>query len=99
MFTETLSMISQLEHTKRNEACDGLNRYYLTALGISRFIRIAFWMAYKDKIRVFWFLLSCDIVHTILMMFFVRSYHLIRKELDSQPVLAFSTKTYDNKSW
>ena len=95
MFIETLSFVAQLEHTKANEAVDGLNKGYLTCLGISRFIRIAFWMAYKSKIYAFWFLLLCDIIHTILLCVFWRNYLVLQKSLNSRPILAFHEKRSD----
>ena len=74
MFIETLSLVAQLEHTKQNKAAEGLNNYYLMTLGVARFTRIAFWISYKAKVWAFWFLLVCDIVHTVLLLLFYRNY-------------------------
>lgn len=43
MFTEALSLISQLAHMQTLMAVEGLNTGYLIVLGLSRFSRIFFW--------------------------------------------------------
>ena len=43
MFVEALSLVSQLQHMKTSMAVEGINTWYLIAVGVSRFSRIFFW--------------------------------------------------------
>ena len=92
MFIELASLIAQLFHTRLSEACDGLNNKYLIALGASRFIRLGFWWAYRDKMQTFWFLLLCDIIHSIFMGAFLHQYTKTAKANTMDSVLSFSSK-------
>ena len=73
MFTEALSLVSQLEHMRKSMAVEGLNQYYLVALFISRSTRIFFWYSMAGKLSTFWYLILADVVHSVMVIgFFYR---------------------------
>ena len=70
LFLEALSLVSQLWHMKTSMAVEGINTWYLIAVGISRFSRIFFWQSMGGKLKQFWYLIAADVVHTILTVGF-----------------------------
>ena len=65
MFTEALSLITQLVHMKKSESLEGLNSSYLAILGVSRLTRIAFWYNMSSKAQSFWYLITADVIHSL----------------------------------
>lgn len=92
MYTEALSLASQLYHMHIGHQLDGLNSYYLAALGVSRLTRIGFWVSMSTRISTFWFLIAADTIHTLMVFGFALMYFTIRKETKDSSVLSFSTK-------
>ena len=70
MFTEALSLVSQLYHMHIGNALEGLNSKYLIALGVSRLTRIGFWVTMSTRLMTFWFLISADAIHTLMVVAF-----------------------------
>ena len=70
LFVEALSLVSQLWHMKTSMAVEGINTWYLIAVGISRFSRIFFWQSMGGKLKQFWYLIAADVVHSILTVGF-----------------------------
>ena len=97
MFTEALSLVSQLYHMHIGNALEGLNSQYLAALGVSRLTRIGFWVSMSNRIWTFWFLIAADSIHTLMVVGFALSYFMIRKKTSGSSVLAFSGKEADSK--
>ena len=77
MFTEALSLVSQLWHMKTSMAVEGINTWYLLAVGISRLSRIYFWYSMSSKLKQFWYLIAADALHTFLTIGFAYQYKLI----------------------
>ena len=74
MFTEALSLVSQLYHMHIGNALEGLNSKYLMALGLSRLIRIGFWVTMSSRLMTFWFLIAADSIHTVMVVAFAVIY-------------------------
>ena len=63
----------------------------MTALTISRFTRIGFWISMsKRKYSQFWYLILMDVLHTVFAIGFFFFYKYLAKSKSS--VLAFSTQ-------
>lgn len=92
MYTEALSLVSQLYHMHIGHQLDGLNSYYLAALGVSRLTRIGFWISMSSRLSTFWFLIAADSIHTMLVIGFGLMYYTIRRETKGESVLSFSAK-------
>ena len=99
MSTEAFSFVSQLMHMHKAREVDGLNTQYLTALTISRFTRIGFWVSMsKKKYSQFWFLILMDVLHTVMALCFFFFYKHISKSASKSSVLAFSTQDAPSRS-
>ena len=92
MFTEALSLVSQLYHMHIGNALEGLNSKYLIALGVSRLTRIGFWVTMSTRLMTFWFLISADAIHTLMVVAFGVIYWQLRKKNKESSVLSFSGK-------
>lgn len=79
MFTEALSLVSQLEHMRTSMAVEGLNQAYLTALFVSRLTRIFFWWSMAGKITTFWYLILADVVHSVMVLGFFYRFRAMNK--------------------
>ena len=77
MFTEALSLVSQLQHMQKTNTVEGLGASYLIVLGISRFSRIFFWFNLSTKWKQFWYLIAADVVHTLMVLGFALKFKLI----------------------
>ena len=74
MFTEALSLVSQLNHMHISRGLEGLNSKYLFALAISRVSRIYFWYTMSTKLMTFWYLIAADSIHTVMVVSFALMY-------------------------
>ena len=91
MFTEALSLVSQLYHMKMSKGLEGLNSKYLLALGISRLSRIYFWYTMSSKLMTFWYLIAADTVHTLMVVSFALLYKSTAKT-QTDGVLGFTRR-------
>ena len=92
MFTEALSLVSQLYHMHIGNALEGLNSKYLIALGVSRLTRIGFWVTMSSRLMTFWFLIAADTIHTLMVVAFAVIYWQVRTKNKESSVLSFSGK-------
>ena len=73
-------------------ALEGLNSKYLIALGVSRLTRIGFWVTMSTRLMTFWFLISADAIHTLMVVAFAVIYWQLRKKNKESSVLSFTGK-------
>ena len=73
-------------------ALEGLNSKYLIALGVSRLTRIGFWVTMSTRLMTFWFLISADAIHTLMVVAFAVIYWQLRRKNKESSVLSFSGK-------
>ena len=73
-------------------ALEGLNSKYLIALGVSRLTRIGFWVTMSTRLMTFWFLISADAIHTLMVVAFGVIYWQLRKKNKESSVLSFTGK-------
>lgn len=71
MFTEALSLATQMWHMLKTKAKEGINSSYLGVVGVSRFMRIFFWTSMSSKASQFWYLIAADVVHSIMTLGFM----------------------------
>ena len=74
IFLEAFAMIPQLVHLRTGKDPEGLTASYLYCLGGSRVVRIFFWIAMISNNDSFWYLITADALHTILLVYFFISY-------------------------
>ena len=91
-FVEALCLLSQLYHLQISMALEGLNSSYLIVLALSRVNRIFFWYSMSAKLKTFWYLISADVIHTILVIGFFIQYRLVAKRTQGTSILGVSTK-------
>ena len=70
IFIEALALTPQLVHLQLSKDTEGLNSYYLVCLGLARISRVFFWKAMGGKTNMFWYLITADILHTVLLLGF-----------------------------
>ena len=87
MFTEALSLLSQLYHMRMSRGLEGLNSQYLAALAVSRLSRIYFWYTMSSKLNTFWYLIAADSIHTVLVVAFALVFYSTAKQQKSGSVL------------
>ena len=92
MFIEALSLVSQLYHMHIGNALEGLNKWYLIALGVSRLTRIGFWVTMSSRLMTFWFLIAADTIHSLMVVAFAVIYFRVRVKTNKESVLTFSGK-------
>ena len=80
IFIEAVAMIPQLNHLYDSKDVDGLNIGYLGFLGFARLVRIGFWYVLSSKLDSFWYLISADLIHTILLGGFFHLFTQLRKQ-------------------
>ena len=88
IFLEALSLAPQLVHLELSKDTEGLNSYYLICLGLARAARVFFWRAMGGKTSSFWYLMSADVLHTILLFVFFYLYRKARSN-KSNNILGF----------
>ena len=91
MFLEAVAMVPQLVHLRQNRDPEGLTSQYLYSLGVSRAIRVFFWVAMVTNNDSFWYLILADLLHSVLLIGFFYFYKQAIKI--GGPILAFT----DNK--
>ena len=94
IFLEAFAMVPQLVHLHISQDTEGLNSYYLYCLAAARIGRVLFWNVMSTKRDSFWYLISADIIHTILLIAFCVMYR--RAKTGTKTVLG--TTVRDGKS-
>mmetsp|Transcript_7640 Transcript_7640/g.4097 ORF Transcript_7640/g.4097 Transcript_7640/m.4097 type:complete len:112 (-) Transcript_7640:22-357(-) len=74
MFIEALGLLPQLFLMRKSGEVEGMTSHYMMCLGLSRLIRLFFWLALWMEGDLFVYLVLADLMHTFLLADFAYYY-------------------------